>query len=1229
MGIPIRFMRPLVLIFLLGGLFTACEPKQDVASRPDTLFELLPASQTGVHFTNALTEDERLNIITFEYFYNGGGVGVGDINNDGLPDLFLGGNMVPSRLYLNRGDTLSPFQFKDITESAGIHTEDGWTNGIAMVDINGDGFLDIYVCRAGPHGPEKRANQLYINQGNNTFQEQASQYGLADTGHTTQAAFFDYDRDGDLDVYLLTNVMGKIGPNIIRQKITDGSAPSTDRLYRNDGPRGNGHRGNGNGKNGQPTFTNVSKEAGIRLEGYGLGVSVVDVNRDGWPDVYVSNDYLSNDILYINQQNGTFRDEIADYFKHQSYSAMGNDAADIDNDGLVDFFTVDMLPEDPARRKGMFGSMNYDRYLSELQFGYQPQFVRNTLQHNNGQTPGSKPSFSEIGRYAGIQATDWSWSALFADYDNDGYRDLMVTNGYPKDITNRDFVVYRMELYRQQHRSEQDYSRRTVAALKGVSGASVPNYLFRNNGGDLTFTNQSAQWGFDLPSYSHGAAYADLDNDGDLDLVINNLNREAFIYRNTSEKRLPKNHYLRIRLRGKTGNPYGFGTKVSLYYDGQQQFTEHSPYRGYQSTVENTLHFGLGKVTKVDSIRITWLDGQSQVLTNVAADQVIIAAQRDTRPYPEKPANQPEPLFREVSEAMQIRYRHTEELYIDFKVQPLLPCLLSQNGPGVAVGDMNGDGLEDFFVGGAFNHSGELFFQQSHNRFRSVPLNRGKKYEEDMAPLLFDADRDGDLDLYVVSGSSEFAAGSPYYQDRLYTNDGKGKFTLNAAALPPMPSSGSCVTAADFDRDGDLDLFVGGRLSPTQYPLPAKSYVLRNDSPPLKNGSSAHFTDVTDEVCPEMNALGMVTASLWTDFDGDGWVDLLVTGEWMPITFFKNQQGKLIPWNADAGTTQNAKQSPNRTRSPGPLTHSNGWWNSLVAGDFDGDGDVDYVAGNLGLNTEWRTSSEKPVSIYAGDYDGNGSLDPVLCQYQGDSLYPVHPRDEMINQMNGLRKNFPRYTDYAKARLTDVFSEAELKKAYVVRAETFRSVYLENKGKGQFSLRPLPAQAQLAPVFGMLSGDYDEDGHLDLLLTGNSYATEAITGPYDASIGLFLHGDGKGNFTPLSAARSGFVVEGDAKGLAEVALSGNRRLIIATRNNATVKAFLRQNGRPTLRIQAGPMDAGADIIYTDGHHERREFYYGSAYLSQSSRTFWLPANVSQVTIYDFSGKSRPFPGSAR
>jgi hypothetical protein len=1150
------------------------------SEKKNTLFDLLPASETGIRFSNDLKEDEQLNILTYEYFYNGGGVGIIDLNNDGLQDIIFAGNMASSKLYLNRGN----FSFEDITKTAGLEALDSWARGISIVDINADGFQDIYISRAGPKNETSRPNLLYINQRNNTFKEEAKSYGLDFAGNTTQAAFFDYDKDGDLDAFLLVNVMERKGPNVIRPKKNDGSALSTDRLYRN---------------NGDHTFTNVSAEANILTEGFGLGVSIVDINDDGWQDVYVSNDYLSNDLLYINQKNGTFRNEIADYFRHQSYSAMGNDAADIDNDGLVDFITVDMLPEGNERRKNMFGLMNYERHLSELRMGYEPEFMRNTLQHNNGNRPGSNhPFFSETARFSGIQATDWSWSALLADYDNDGLRDLMITNGYPKDITNRDFVIYRMAQYQQQMQTGRTDNRASLNALKEVEGAHIPNYIFKNNGG-LSFNDNSVSWGFDLASYSNGAAYADLDNDGDLDLIINNINEEAFVYKNHEEN--SGSHYLRISLKGTTQNAAGFGTKITIYAKNEKQYIEHSPYRGYQSTVENTLHFGLGKTLLIDSVKVVWPDSRMQLLKNVKADQVLKVDYQESVAARIADKQESPTLFHE-SAGSGIKYVHRDELYIDFKVQPLLPHLLSQNGPGIAVADINGDGLEDAYIGGAFNHSGSFFIQGKDQKFRRKLLTTGQKFEEDMGCLFFDADQDGDQDLYVVSGSSEFEAGSKYYQDRIYKNDGKGNFALDASALPDITASGSTVNAADFDRDGDLDLFVGGRLAPGRYPLPGQSYILRNDG--------GKFTDVTAKVAPSIGNIGMVTTALWTDFDQDGWVDLIVTGEWMPLKFFKNSNGKLKDVTVSTG-----------------LNNTTGWWNSLVSGDFDEDGDIDYVVGNVGLNSEGRPSVTKPLTLFAKDFDKNGSIDPVLCQYLGDQLFPVHPRDEMTSQMNFLKKRFVYYGDYAKASLPKIFTNEELNGAQKLTCEMMQSVFIETKGNGKFTLKALPAPAQLGPVYGILSGDYNQDGHLDLLLTGNSYAPESISGRLDAFNGLLLTGNGKGEFLPISASKSGFLVEGDGKGLAELQLKNGEKLILTGQNNAPLKIFsLLKPTAKQITINPLPTDSRAELIYASGRKLLYEFNYGSGYLSQSSRTIHVfAASVVSIRMWDFKGNSRLIP----
>jgi enediyne biosynthesis protein E4 len=1150
-----------VFVVSILCMLAACHSNKD-----SLLFESVPASETGITFANTITTSDSINALNFDYIYNGGGVAVGDVNNDSLPDIYFTGNMVSGKLYLNKGN----LQFEDVTEKAGVSTTK-WTTGVAMIDINTDGFLDIYICVAGKDSTQS-ANLLFVNNGNGTFTERAAAYGLADTGYSTQAAFFDYDKDGDLDMYLLTNAYESFNRNITRPKLTRGEGKSTDRLYRN---------------NGNHTFTNVSREAGIVVEGYGLGVAISDINRDGWPDVYVANDFLTNDLLWINNQNGSFTESAAKYMKHQSHNGMGTDVADYNNDGLVDIVVLDMLPEDNLRQKTMFAAPNYDRFEQTLQYGYLPQYVRNTLQLNNG-----NGSFSEIGQMAGIHNTDWSWSALFADYDNDGLKDLLITNGYRKDVTNMDFITYSRES--SMFGTDEQNRKESTAELEKLAGANVHNYVFRNKG-DLTFEDKSQSWGMGEPGYSNGAAYTDLDRDGDLDLVINNIDREASIYRNNADKLL-SNNYLQIELIGAELNKRGLGTKVELMSGGNKQFQEQTLYKGYKSTVDPLIHFGLGTITKIDTLTISWPDGKLQQLYNILANQRLSIDYRQARP-PDSglvPASiTSQTIFSEVSGKNGLAYKHQESDFVDFKIQPLLPHKFSQNGPGLAVGDVDGNGLDDFYIGGAAGKPGTLFFQTPTGRFESHEV--AKQREEDMGSLFFDADGDGDLDLYVVSGGSEFEENSASYQDRLYINDGKENFTIQKEALPEIGSSGSCVTAADYDLDGDLDLFVGGRIVPGKYPFPSRSYILQNNK--------GTFTDVTAKVCQELQQIGLVTAALWSDFNNDNQIDLVITGEWMPVSFFENKNGKFINVTKIAGTAQ-----------------ATGWWNSLTSGDFDQDGDIDYIAGNLGLNTKYKASAKEPVCVYAKDYDQNGSIDPILCYYIMGENYPTHPRDALIDQINGMRGRFQRYEQYGKATLDKVLTNQELEGALVVRSEYFQSAYVENQGNGKFTMKPLPIQAQVAPVFGMLTRDFDGDGLLDVLLAGNSYATEVQTGWYDASVGLLLKGDGKGNFYPVSVTKSGFFVNKDAKGIAELMDSKGNALVLVASNADSLKAFSYLPGSQFISLQ--PSDQYAILTHKNGKKSKHEFYYGSSYLSQSARILQVPADVTAASIYEASGKSR-------
>ncbi|MCD6597306.1 MAG: VCBS repeat-containing protein [Bacteroidales bacterium] len=1075
---------------------------------------MLSHKKTGIEFRNTIQETENFNHLEYSYLYNGAGVAIGDINNDGLPDIYFTGNLVTSRLYLNKGN----FKFEDISKSAGVAAKETWNNGATMADINGDGFLDIYVCSSTDGRPEYRKNLLFINNGDLTFSEKAREYGIDDAAYSTHSTFFDYDKDGDLDLFVLNHSVDKYA------------------MFTKESPEYKKERSS---KYGQKFFINVghrfidaTEETGIHsnLINFGLGVAVADFNNDQWPDIYVCNDYYEHDYLYINQKDGTFSEKTKEYFSHLSFSSMGNDAADINNDGLIDLFTLDMLPKDNYEQKVVAGPHNYEKYKLLETRGFYFQTTRNMLQLNtNGKY------FTEIGQYAGIFSTNWSWSPLLCDFDNDGYKDLFISDGYGKNNTHMDVLLLLVDDMLKQRKGEQGMN--DMEVIEQIPATILKNYMYKNNG-DLTFSNVGKKWGVDQLSLSNGAAYADLDNDGDMDLVVNNINDYAFVFRNNSEK-VTKNHYLKIKLKGNGLNTGGIGARVDLSCGDKTYTQEFYPSRGYMSSMDHALIFGIGHAGTIDKLKITWPDLKVQELKNIPVNQTITLNIADASFVKKQPETLLQPLFESMNNPKPLEYLHRENDYIDFNTQTLLPWLLSTQGPYITNGDVNNDGLEDVFIGGAKGFSGTLYFQSADDTFeaRDMACFETDKDSEDLGVLLVDIDGDKDLDLYVVSGGNEFSLSSEELQDRLYLNDGTGNFSKSKGNLPKMLSSGSCIKSADIDNDGDNDLFVGGRLTPGLYPIAPRSYILENDG-------KGHFKDVTKEKNIDLLNPGMVRDAIWTDFSGDGLVDLILAGEWMPLRLFENTGSKL-----------------NEITGQNWMKDSKGWWNSICSGDFDQDGDTDYVFGNLGLNFQFKPTPDEPVSIYARDFDENGSLDAIMCSYINGKNYPIYPKDDLSEQIPDINKRYPDYESYANQTISDIYSENDLKNAMVLEANNFSSSLLENLGNNQFKLSKLPLAAQLSPIYSIKSGDFNSDGHLDLLLAGNFFGMRINFGRMDANKGLVLLGDGKGNFKELPNNKSGLFINGEVKDIALVGLGSGKEMLTFTINNDSLRLYQKSEGQ--------------------------------------------------------------------
>ncbi|GAB2786296.1 VCBS repeat-containing protein [Rhabdobacter roseus] len=1108
----------LFLLLLGGGL--GC---QSESTPSDTLFEEVPSSESGIRFANEITNDEQFNIFSYRNFYNGGGVAMGDVNNDGLPDLYLIANMGPNKLYLNQGD----FRFEDVTDRAGVAGKGSWSTGATFADLNGDGLLDLYVCNAGAGDEQVRANELFINQGDGTFVEAAAAYGLDDRGYSTHAAFFDYDKDGDLDMYLLNNSftpVGRLGyANLRHQRDQQGG----DKLFRNDGvPAGAGAARRGG-------FTDVSEAAGIygSLIGFGLGITIGDVNDDNWPDIYISNDFYEHDYLYLNQRDGTFKESVRSAMQHNSLSSMGADIADLNNDGKLDIYVTDMLPGNDRRLKltSTFEGHDVEKLKVARDFHYQN--MQNSLQLNQTGADGTV-WFSEVARLTGTHATDWSWGALIFDMDADGQKDIFVANGIYKDLTNQDFVQFLADpanIAEISRTKKFDYQ----VFLDKIPSEPIPNYAFQNQG-NLGFVNRAADWGLGKPSFSNGAAYGDLDNDGDLDLVVNNVNGEVAIYRNRANQRTDF-HYVKFELEGGQHNRHAIGAKVYVHQRHQTQLLQQMPNRGFQSSVDHRLVFGLGTQPALDSVTVIWPNDTRQVLRGLAPDSLYRLRQSEaTLPWKPEPGER-EVLFKEITATSGIDFVHKELDFVDYNRDPLIKHLYSRLGPALAVGDVNGDGLDDVYLGGAAQQGGRLYLQTKQGTFvdKTPALFLADTNFEATDAVFFDADGDGDLDLLVVSGSNEFTDQSEELLDRLYLNDGRGNFTASTS-LPNLKTNASCVAVADFDGDGDQDVFIGSRLKAGQYGYNPPSYLYINDG-------TGTFKNYTKRYLTDGDLLGMVTDATWADLDGDKYPELIVVGDWMPVRIFKNRKGQLT---ADpAFQIRDAAGQPYRTE---------GWWNTVAVADLDNDGDLDIVAGNLGLNARLKASQRQPAEMYVKDFDQSGLVKQIInCPDETGTLYPMVLKTDLQRAMPSLKKKFVKFEDYAGKTVQDVFTPMQLQGAVVKKVYTAESAVLRNDGQGTFTFVPLPLQAQFAPIYGIIPTDYDQDGATDLLLAGNYFDVLPEIGRYDALRGLVLRNGRQGTFEVLSPARSGFWAQGQVRAMQQLA----QGQIIVNRNNTGVQVF--------------------------------------------------------------------------
>ncbi|WP_372638481.1 VCBS repeat-containing protein [Fodinibius sp.] len=1129
-----------ILFFVWGTVVLLSSCSFFSGESRETLFENVPSSSSNVNFTNELSPTNAFNSYTYANFYSGGGVGLGDFNNDGLLDIYLTANQKDNKLYLNEGD----FTFTDITEKAGVGGDRAWSTGVSVVDINGDGWLDIYVCNAGEIRGDDRRNELFINNGDLTFTERAEEYGIADRGLSIHASFFDYDKDGDLDMYLLNYTSQSIGSFDLERNLRDERGfKGGDRFYRNEliqpDTAASGH--SGSSEKEIAGFTEVTQEAGIYSSdiGFGLGVSVGDMNRDGWQDIFISNDFFERDYLYLNNRDGTFREVLEQQMESISTTSMGGDIADLNNDGYPEIFVTDMLPENDQRLKTITTFADWEQYQFELEHDYYHQMTRNVLQLNNG-----NGTFSEIGRYAGVEATAWSWGALISDFNMDGERDIFVPNGIYKDMTDQDHLLH---VTQPEVRNSLVQNNRVnyQKLLEMTPTNPIPNYMFEQTD-YLRFTNRAPEWGLDQPGFSHGSAYGDLDNDGDMDLVVNNVNAKSSVYRNQTRENYPERTWLQLELEGQAPNSSAVGSQVALIAGGKRWHTEQMPVRGYQSTVDPKLHFGLGGVERIDTLWVQWPDGRLSRVLDAATNQLLTLSQdqaredtswtrqwnEQSRPYPsEKP-----PQLEDITDTFAFDWQHRENEYIDFDRQPLLFHARSTEGPPLCTGDLNGDGRQDFFVGGARGQPGALFLQTAAGEFQTArdDVFKTESGSEDTDCALFDANGDGAEDLYVASGGSDFANGDSALADRLYLNEGQGTFRRSTRAFSSLKSvfnqPTGAVVAGDYNSDGNVDLFVGFRMQPGAYGIPAGGYLLENDG-------SGRFRDVTEDRLPGLSEAGLITDAAWGDVDGDQDPDLLITGEWMPVRLFRNNDGTFVEATGEAG-----------------LDSTHGWWNSIELTDLDGDGDMDWIGGNHGLNSRFEATPQQPIELWVNDFNRDGNFEQIMTSYKNGESYPVALRHDLLAVLPMLESKVPSYHAYAETTVRELFNEQQLEESIHLKATMLSSSVGRNNGNGQFTVTSLPMEAQLSPMYGIFARDFNGDDHAELLMGGNLYRVKPQAGRYDASYGVMLRQDSTGRYRSVSHRESGFFVDGEIRAIHPLRLNGQQVILIA-RNNKPLQVL--------------------------------------------------------------------------